>query len=81
MGVALGSATQIGMFVAPILVILSLFFAKPMDLIFDFFELAALILSVLVVNSVVEDGESNWLEGLQLIVAYLIIAAAFFLHA
>jgi Ca2+:H+ antiporter len=79
--IAIGSATQIGMFVAPVLVLLSLFFARPMNLIFDFFELAALILSVLVVNSVVEDGESNWLEGMQLIIAYLIIAAAFFLHA
>jgi Ca2+:H+ antiporter len=79
--IAIGSASQIGMFVAPLLVILSLLFAKPMNLIFDIFELAALILSVLVVNSVVEDGESNWLEGLQLMVAYLIIAAAFFLHA
>jgi len=79
--IAFGSATQIGMFVAPALVLISLFLAKPMDLVFDFFELAALILSVLVVNTVVEDGESNWLEGLQLMIAYLIIAAAFFLHA
>jgi Ca2+:H+ antiporter len=79
--IAIGSATQIGMFVAPVLVLISLFFARPLNLVFDFFELAALILSVLVVNSVVEDGESNWLEGLQLMVAYLIIAAAFFLHA
>ena len=79
--ITIGSATQIGMFVAPILVLSSLLLAKPMDLVFDFFELAALILTVLVVNSVVEDGESNWLEGLQLIIAYAIIAAAFFLHS
>lgn len=79
--ISIGSATQIGMFVAPVLVLVSLFFAQPLNLVFDFFELAALILSVLVVNSVVEDGESHWLEGLQLLIAYLIIAAAFFLHA
>jgi Ca2+:H+ antiporter len=52
-----------------------------MNLVFNSFELVAIILSVLIVNQVVGDGESNWFEGLQLILAYGIIAAAFFLHA
>ena len=78
--VAIGSATQISMLVAPLLVLISLAFPHHLNLIFDGFELAALVLSVLVVNAIVEDGESNWLEGMQLLVAYAIIAAAFFFH-
>jgi len=79
--ISIGAATQIAMFVAPVLVIISVFLAKPMNLVFNSFELVAIILSVLIVNQIVGDGESNWFEGLQLILAYGIIAAAFFLHA
>jgi Ca2+:H+ antiporter len=78
--ISIGSATQIAMFVAPLLVLCSLFFRTQMNLIFNTFELIAVILSVLVVNSIVEDGESNWFEGIQLIIAYAIMAVAFFLH-
>jgi Ca2+:H+ antiporter len=79
--ISIGSATQIAMFAAPVLVLASVLFPHPMSLVFDTFELAAIILSVLIVNLVVGDGESNWFEGLQLLVAYAIIAAAFFLHS
>jgi len=79
--ISIGSATQIAMFAAPVLVLASVLFPQPMSLVFDTFELAAIILSVLIVNLVVGDGESNWFEGLQLLVAYVIIASAFFLHA
>ncbi len=78
--IAIGSATQIAMFAAPVLVLASIVFPQPMSLIFNTFELAAIILSVLIVNLVVGDGECNWFEGWQLLVAYTIIAAAFFLH-
>ncbi len=78
--VAIGSATQIAMFVAPALVLISLFFSTQMSLVFNMFELVSIIFSVLIVNAIVEDGESNWFEGVQLLVAYLIIAAAFYLH-
>ena len=78
--VSVGSATQIVMFVAPLLVLVSLFFRQQMSLVFNIFELIAIVLSVLIVNFVVEDGESNWLEGLQLMMAYAIIAVAFFFH-
>ena len=78
--ISLGSATQIAMFVAPFLILVSLFFQHPMSLIFNSFELIAVILSVLIANLVIEDGESNWLEGLQLVVAYAIMAVAFFFH-
>jgi Ca2+:H+ antiporter len=78
--VAIGSATQIVMFVAPALVLIGMFFKPQMSLVFNTFELVSIIMSVLVVNAVIEDGESNWFEGVQLIMTYAIIAVAFFLH-
>ena len=74
--IAIGSSLQIILFVAPILVFLSLFF-KPMSIIFNEFELVALIVSVLIANRVANDGQSNWLEGVQLVAVYIIIALAF----
>jgi len=78
--VAIGSATQMAMFVAPMFVFISLLFQNQMTLIFDTFELVSMFLAVLIVNLVIEDGESNWLEGAQLLVAYVIMAIAFFIH-
>lgn len=78
--ISMGSASQIAMFVAPVLVLVSFLFDTHMPLIFNLFEVVAIVLSVLVANLAVQDGESNWLEGLQLLVAYFIIAVAFFLH-
>jgi len=78
--ISIGSATQVAMFVAPVLVFASLLFGNQMNLIFNTFELVSILLSVAIVNIVVEDGESNWLEGAQLLIAYLIIAIAFFMH-
>ncbi len=78
--VSIGSATQIAMFAAPVLVLVSLFFKTQMSLVFNTFELVALIFSVLIVNSIVEDGESHWFEGVQLLITYVIIAVAFFFH-
>ncbi|HEV7702049.1 MAG TPA: calcium/proton exchanger [Candidatus Paceibacterota bacterium] len=78
--ISIGSATQIAMFVAPLLVLISLFFPTHMSLVFNTFELLAIVLSILIANIVVQDGESNWLEGLQLLMAYAIMAVAFFFH-
>lgn len=75
--IALGSSLQIILFVTPVLVFLSLLFNKHMNIIFNEFELIALIVSVLIANKVATDGESNWLEGVQLIAVYLIIALSF----
>ncbi|MEG1003784.1 calcium/proton exchanger [Clostridium sp.] len=75
--IAIGSSLQIILFVAPVLVFLSLIFT-PMSIVFNPFELVALIVSVLIANKVATDGESNWLEGVQLISVYIIIAACFF---
>ncbi len=78
--ISIGSAAQIVMFVAPVLVLASLFFAQPMSLVFNVFEIIAIVFAVFVTNSVIEDGESTWFEGFQLLVAYIIMAVAFFFH-
>lgn len=76
--IAIGSSLQIILFVAPVLIFISLLFT-PMSIIFNQFELIALIASVLIANRVSQDGESNYLEGVQLLAVYLIIAASFFI--
>lgn len=76
--IAVGSSTQIALFVAPLLVILSLLIGKPMDFFFSGFEIAAVGLSAAVVALISLDGRSNWLEGAQLLAAYLIIGLSFF---
>ena len=75
--IALGSSLQIILFVMPVLILLSLLFT-PMSIVFTPFELVAVTASVLIANRVDADGESNWLEGLQLVSVYIIIGAAFF---
>ena len=75
--IALGSSLQIILFVMPVLVLLSLFF-QPMSIVFTPFEIVSVAASVLIANLVTSDGESNWLEGLQLVVVYIMIGAAFF---
>lgn len=74
--IAVGSSLQIILFIAPILVLISLLF-KPMTLIFNLYEILALVAAVLIGNKVCNDGESNWLEGVQLISVYLILAITF----
>jgi Ca2+:H+ antiporter len=74
-----GSSLQVALFVVPALVFLSLALAHPLTLVFNGFELIALIGAVVIVNQVASDGESNWLEGAELLALYLILALAFFL--
>jgi Ca2+:H+ antiporter len=77
--IAVASSLQIALFVAPVLVFVSLLMGHPLHLTFNEFELLALIVAVLVAVLVCQDGESNWLEGLELLAVYLILALAFFL--
>jgi len=77
--ISVGSSAQIALMVAPLLVLVSPVFGQPMSLVFNAFEIAAIGLSVGTVTLVAIDGESNWLEGLQLLALYLILAAAFYL--
>jgi len=78
--IAIGSTTQIAMFVVPVLVFTSYSFETPMNLIFSTFELATIISSVFIVKSIIEDGKSNWFEGLQLLGTYGIMVVVSFLH-
>jgi Ca2+:H+ antiporter len=76
--IAFGSSTQIALFVAPLLVFISLALARPMDFIFLPFEVIAVALSTVVVAVLTLDGRSNWLEGVQLVGAYVIMGVSFF---
>ncbi len=76
--IAVGSSAQIALLVAPAVVLYSFAIGHPMSLIFHPFEITAIALSVVATSMVVNDGESNWVEGLQLISVYAIIALAFY---
>jgi len=76
--ISVGSSLQIALFVAPVLVFVSLLMGNPLTLVFDQFELIALAAAALIAALVALDGESNWMEGAQLLVVYIILAMAFF---
>lgn len=76
--VVMGSSLQIAFFVAPVLVIAGWWMGQPMDLNFSPFELVAVVVSVLIVNSISSDGRSNWLEGILLLATYILLGLAFF---
>jgi Ca2+:H+ antiporter len=77
--IAVASSLQVALFVAPLLVFVSLLIGNPLTLIFNQFELLALIVGVVIAVFVSQDGESNWLEGAELLAVYFILALAFFL--
>lgn len=76
--IAIGSSTQIALFIAPVLVFLSLAVGNQMNLIFTGLEIAAVAFSGVILGFIVLDGRSNWFEGVQLIAAYVIMAISFF---
>lgn len=77
--IAVSSSLQIALFVAPLLVFISLAMGNPMQLIFNQFELLALLIGVFIASFVSSDGEATWLEGAGLIAVYIIFALGFFL--
>jgi Ca2+:H+ antiporter len=77
--ISVASSLQIALFVAPVLVFVSLLMGNPLHLVFNQFELIALIAGVLIGALVSADGESNWLEGAELLAVYIILGLAFFL--
>jgi Ca2+:H+ antiporter len=79
LGIAMGSSTQIALLIAPVLVFISWLWGNPMNLVFNEFEVVAVIAAVLIANMISADGESNWLEGVQLIALYAMMAVVFFL--
>jgi Ca2+:H+ antiporter len=77
--IAIGSSAQIALFVAPILVLLSFVVGdSPMALVFNGYELGALLFAVLIANLVTQDGESNWFEGVQLLSLYAVLGLVFY---
>ena len=79
LGIAIGSSLQIALFVAPLLVVASYWIGpRPMDLVFTPAEVLAVFVAVLITGQIASDGESNWLEGAQLLAVYLILAMVFF---
>jgi Ca2+:H+ antiporter len=77
--IALGSSAQIALFVAPVLVLLSFVVGPdPMALVFNGYELGALLFAVLIGNLVTQEGESNWFEGVQLLSLYTVFGLVFY---
>ena len=76
--IAIGSSLQIALFVAPVLIFLSYLFGQPMDLEFTMPEVVAVVVSVYILFQISEDGETNWIEGIQLLSVYLILGILFF---
>jgi Ca2+:H+ antiporter len=77
--IAIGSSAQVALFVAPVLVLASFVLGpEPMALVFNGFELGAVVIALLVAQLVTHEGESNWFEGVQLLAVYLILGIAFF---
>ncbi|CAO0791382.1 unnamed protein product [Mucor circinelloides] len=79
-GIAISSSLQIGLLVTPVLVLAGWAINQPMTLFFEDFETVILFASVLIVNYLIQDGRSNWLEGILLLSSYVIIAMAFYLY-
>ena len=78
-GIAIGSSIQIALFVAPLLVFASYFIGPaPMNLVFSPVEVIAIALAVWISGEIASDGESNWLEGVQLLSVYAILAIVFY---
>ncbi|MGI9087719.1 MAG: calcium/proton exchanger [Chthoniobacterales bacterium] len=77
-GIAIGSSLQIALLVAPVLVFLSYLLGRPMDLEFSLPEIFAVVASVYILFQITGDGETNWIEGVQLLSVYLILAILFF---
>jgi Ca2+:H+ antiporter len=79
LGIAIGSSIQVALFVAPMLVFASHWIGpKPMDLVFTPIEIITIALSSLIIEQIAGDGESNWMEGVQLVSVYIIFALVFY---
>jgi Ca2+:H+ antiporter len=77
--IAIGSSAQVALFVAPVLVLASTFVGPgPLALVFNGFELGALLFAVLIANYVTQDGESTWFEGVQLLAVYAVLGLTFY---
>ena len=76
--IAIGSSVQVALFVTPVLVLVSFVLGPaPMALVFNGFELAAVVIAAIIATQVTSEGESTWYEGLQLLLVYLVLALTF----
>lgn len=78
--IAMGSSTQIAVFVAPLMVIIAWILDVNLTFEFGILETIAVFLAVMIANLVAADGKSNWLEGVMLLGSYTILGLAFFFH-
>lgn len=77
-GIAVGSSLQIALFVAPLLIFASYLFGTPMNFEFTVPEVVAVVAAIIIVEQIASDGESNWIEGLQLLSVYAVLALLFY---
>jgi Ca2+:H+ antiporter len=76
--IAVGSGAQVALFVGPVLVVLSFFVGpQPLSLVFNPFELGAILIAVIIASHITNQGESTWFEGLMLLAVYAVMVAAF----
>ena len=74
----MGSGAQVALFVTPVLVLAAFLIGPaPMPLVFNAYELGAIVLAVLIANYVTHEGESTWFEGVQLLAVYTILGIVF----
>jgi Ca2+:H+ antiporter len=79
MGVTLGASTQVALVVAPVLVLTAPLLGQSLNLILSPVEIVALVLAVIAVRNITADGQSNWLEGIMLMVVYFMLGFGFYL--
>ncbi|MEC7744348.1 MAG: calcium/proton exchanger [Candidatus Thermoplasmatota archaeon] len=78
--ISMGSSTQIAVFVAPMMILVSWALGVPLTFEFGMLETVSAFLAVLIVNIIASDGKSNWLEGALLLGTYVVLGAAFLVH-
>lgn len=78
LGITVGASIQVALIVVPLLVFFGSAIGQSMNLVFSFPELIAIILSVTVTRNLIVDGQSSWLEGLTLMVVYIMLAVGFY---
>ncbi|RKD24337.1 calcium/proton exchanger [Ammoniphilus oxalaticus] len=76
--IAVGSSLQIALFVGPLIVFISYLFGTPMDIVFTTHELVAIGVGTFIAVSISSDGQTNWFEGILLLVVYMILGAGFY---
>jgi Ca2+:H+ antiporter len=78
--IAMGSSVQIALLVAPVLMLLSIPLGHPMTLVFEPFELVAIIVTLSIATVITLDGEATWFEGAMLVAIFLLLGAIFYIH-